>query len=70
MSTAMHTYGVDWQKDKLTFYFDGQQVFQTATPADMHKPMYMLANLAVGGYWPGDPDASTSFPSMFRCGML
>jgi beta-glucanase (GH16 family) len=25
--------------------------------------MYLLANLAVGGTWPGDPDASTPFPA-------
>jgi beta-glucanase (GH16 family) len=24
--------------------------------------MYLLANLAVGGDWPGNPDASTVFP--------
>jgi beta-glucanase (GH16 family) len=26
--------------------------------------MYMLANLAVGGNWPGNPDASTHFPAV------
>jgi beta-glucanase (GH16 family) len=62
-SAGYHTYGVDWEADKITFYFDGKQVFQTDTPADMHKPMYMIANLAVGGNWPGSPDASTHFPA-------
>jgi beta-glucanase (GH16 family) len=27
------------------------------------QPMYVIANLAVGGSWPGAPDASTPFPS-------
>jgi beta-glucanase (GH16 family) len=48
-----HTYGVDWKPDTVTFYFDRQQIYQVKTPSDMHKPMCMLANLAVGGKWPG-----------------
>ena len=63
MSAGYHTYGVDWQADKITWYFDGKQVHQTDTPADMHKPMYMIANLAVGGNWPGSPDSTTPFPA-------
>ncbi|MGO4705710.1 family 16 glycosylhydrolase [Microvirga sp. 2MCAF38] len=66
MTTGFHTYGVDWQKDTITWYFDGQKVFQTATPAGMDKPMYMLANLAVGGDWPGSPNGSTSFPATMQ----
>jgi serralysin len=62
-TTGYHTYGVDWEPDNITFYFDGQQVDKVPTPADMHKPMYMLANLAVGGSWPGSPDASTHLPA-------
>ncbi|NUP38655.1 MAG: lectin, partial [Streptomyces sp.] len=27
-----------------------------------NKPFFLILNLAVGGYWPGDPDGSTSFP--------
>ena len=53
MSSGYHTYGVDWEPDYITWYFDGQAVYQTATPGDMHQPMYMIANLAAGGYWPG-----------------
>jgi beta-glucanase (GH16 family) len=63
LSSAYHTYGIDWEADKITWYFDGQAVHTMATPADMHSPMYMLANLAVGGNWPGSPDGSTTFPA-------
>jgi beta-glucanase (GH16 family) len=59
-SAGFHTYGVDWEPDHITWYFDGQKVFQTATPADLNKPMYMIANLAVGGYWPGNADGTSS----------
>jgi beta-glucanase (GH16 family) len=65
-STGYHTYAVDWEADKITWYFDNQQVYSVATPADMNKPMYMIANLAVGGYWPGDADASTPFPGQMN----
>lgn len=63
MSEGFHTYGVDWGPDSLAFYFDGQEVYRTPTPASLDKPMYMIANLAVGGTWPGDADATTPFPA-------
>src|SRR5258706_15924948 len=50
-----------WTPQPITFYVDGQQPFQPATPADMNKPMYMLLNLAVGGTWPGSPDGTTKW---------
>jgi beta-glucanase (GH16 family) len=63
MSAGYHTFGVDWEADKVTYYFDGKAVYQVDTPADMHKPMYMIANLAMGGGWPGNVDASTPLPA-------
>jgi len=66
-STGFHTYGVDWEPDFITWYFDGQQIFQTATPADMiNRPMYLLANLSLGGGWPGPVDSTTPFPAQFQ----
>lgn len=56
LTQGLHTFGLDWAPDKLTYYVDGRVVAEGPTPADMHKPMYMLANLAVGGNWPGAPD--------------
>ncbi|MGU3341869.1 glycoside hydrolase family 16 protein, partial [Methylobacterium mesophilicum] len=41
-----HTYGMDWQKDKISFYVDGKFVGSQATPSDMTGPMYLVANLA------------------------
>ena len=46
---GFHTYGVLWTKAVLTFYVDGVEAFHTATPSDMNKPMYMIANVALGG---------------------
>ncbi|MBY8339580.1 lectin, partial [Streptomyces sp. KC 17012] len=63
-----HTFAVDWAPDSITWTVDGN-VYQKRTPADLggktwvfNKPFFLILNLAVGGYWPGDPDASTSFP--------
>ena len=60
-SAGYHKYGVLWTSQAITFYVDGQKVFSTPTPADYNQPMYMLMNLAVGGTWPGSPDASTNW---------
>jgi beta-glucanase (GH16 family) len=61
-----HNFAVSWDPANVIWYIDGREAGRHATPADMHKPMYMLANLAVGGNWPGAPDASTRFPATYE----
>ena len=46
LSTGYHTYGMDWEPDKISFYVDGKLMGSQATPSDMHSPMYLLADLA------------------------
>jgi beta-glucanase (GH16 family) len=48
-TAGFHTYGVLWQEDEIVWYFDDVAVARVDTPSDMHDPMYMLVNLAVGG---------------------
>lgn len=61
LSDSYHTFGMDWTQSNVTFYLDGKATATMATPADMHSSMYLLLNLAVGGTWPGSPDATTNW---------
>jgi beta-glucanase (GH16 family) len=65
-TAGFHTYAVDWEPNTITWYFDGNEVFQTATPADLHQSMFMVVNLGVGGVWPGSPNSSTAFPATMQ----
>ena len=65
-SVAFHRFAVLWTKTTLKWFFDGCAVAELPTPADLHGPMYMVINLAVGGNWPGYPDRDTPFPAKFQ----
>jgi LysM repeat protein len=61
-----HTFAVDWEPDAITWYIDGvQQNTFTKKPAIAAVPMYLIANLQVGG-WPGRPDGTTPFPATYQ----
>jgi beta-glucanase (GH16 family) len=64
-----HLYAVEWEPKAIRFYVD-DHLYGTRTPADLPKgtkwvyahSFFMLLNVAVGGGWPGNPDAATVFP--------
>jgi beta-glucanase (GH16 family) len=65
LSKEFHTFGLNWQADKITWYLDGAKLFEMNTPSDMHKPMYMLASPGIGeppGFsgWTGTPAANAT----------
>jgi len=65
-----HLFAVEWEPNAIRFYVDND-LYATRTPADLPSgtnwvydhPFFILLNLAVGGNWPGPPDATTSFPA-------
>jgi beta-glucanase (GH16 family) len=70
LSDDFHIYAVEWAPDAVRFYVDAT-LYETRTPADIppgtewvyNHPFFLLLNVAVGGTWPGSPDASTHFPA-------
>jgi len=68
-----HIYGMIWTKGKIEYYVDSPaNVYATFTPSTQggswpfdSGPEFVILNLAVGGDWPGQPDAATPFPSQF-----
>lgn len=61
-----HVYSLIWEENRITWLLD-DEVFHSMdiSPAAMdefRKPFFLLINMAVGGNWPGNPDASTRFP--------
>jgi len=67
LCAAYHTYAVDWEANAVTWYFDGRAVKRFAEPARIpHLPMYVLLNLAIGGWEKGQLDPNPSdFPADF-----
>ena len=65
---GFHVFSVEWSKDRVRHLVDGQVVADRAF-AWRHKdgsdggPAHVLVNLAVGGKWPGPPQADTAFPA-------
>jgi beta-glucanase (GH16 family) len=61
-----HTVQVEWRPDAIIWWVDGVMTRICTDPREIpHTPLFVIANLAVGGIWPGPPDAATPFPADF-----
>lgn len=65
-TSEFHTYAVEWKPGQLIFYVDGIERRRVTDPNISSQDMYIIANTALGGWWPGSPDDSTVFPSKFE----
>lgn len=78
-AAGWHTYGIIKTPDRIDFYIDDPaHPYTTLTPRsiaslpgtvwpfDNGQSFYIILNIAVGGDWPGSPDAPTHFPATMR----
>ncbi|MEL6672249.1 MAG: family 16 glycosylhydrolase [Bacteroidota bacterium] len=66
-SDKYHVFSIIWEPGKIKWYVDDNLYFQLensdvngAYPFD--QDFFFIFNVAVGGNWPGNPDATTTFP--------
>jgi beta-glucanase (GH16 family) len=65
-----HVYAVEWEPNEIRWYVDDhlystKNKWRTANapyPAPFDQPFHLIMNLAVGGNFLGNPDASSVFP--------
>jgi beta-glucanase (GH16 family) len=75
-AAGWHTYGMIWSSGSMAYYVDDPtHPYVTYTkssltslsgavwPFDAGQANFIILNLAVGGDWPGSPNATTPFPS-------
>lgn len=66
-----HVFSLEWKQDEIKWYVDNV-LYATINKADLggnnypfNEQFYFLINLAVGGNFSGNPDATTVFPQWF-----
>jgi len=72
-----HEFALEWYPGELRWFVDGE-LYQVqndwftsggggaAWPAPYDRDFYLQLNVAVGGGWPGNPDATTVFPQVLK----
>ncbi len=68
-SDDFHVFAIEWEPGTIRFYVD-DTLYETQTSSvlpsntrwSFDHPFYVILDLAVGGNWPGNPDATTPFP--------
>ncbi|MBK7172052.1 MAG: family 16 glycosylhydrolase [Bacteroidales bacterium] len=61
-----HVFTILWQENSIEWFVDYKRYY-TVTPSTIkydafRLPQFFIFNVAVGGNWPGSPNASTVFP--------
>jgi len=72
-SDDFHVYSIEWEEGIIRWFVDGtlygtRNSWNTSGhsfPAPFDQKFHLLINFAVGGNFPGNPDASTSFPQQY-----
>ncbi len=67
---AYHVFSVYWDENFIKWYVDDQQFYEidisSGDMSEFHQAHWFILNVAVGGNWPGSPDATTIFPQQMK----
>lgn len=72
LNDDFHIYAIEWEENTIRWYLD-DVLYGTLSEPDLapypwrfNRDFYLLLNCAVGGYFPGYPDATTIFPQLME----
>ncbi|MBF9222924.1 glycoside hydrolase family 16 protein [Hymenobacter ruricola] len=70
LSDDFHLFSVVRSRNLMRFYIDGRQYYSftssDANPYPFNNPFFGILNVAVGGNFDGNPDATTTFPQQMQ----
>lgn len=65
LSDEFHVYSIEWTEGVIKWLLDDEVFHQIDISPDnlseFRQPFFFIMNIAVGGNWPGSPDATTVF---------
>jgi beta-glucanase (GH16 family) len=63
---VFHVFTMRWDATQIRWYLDDALFYSiditSSEMTEFHEDFFIIFNLAVGGNWPGNPNASTVFP--------
>jgi len=61
-----HVFSMEWNAQQIKWFMDGIQYYSldisSQDKSEFDAEFFIILNVAVGGDWPGNPDATTVFP--------
>ncbi|MFK7806783.1 MAG: family 16 glycosylhydrolase [Saprospiraceae bacterium] len=66
LNDEFNVFSITWDETHITWYLNDVQYHQEqiniSDRSELKEPQFFIFNVAVGGLWPGYPDATTTFP--------
>jgi len=65
-----NVYSIEWSPLSIKWFLNESMYYEadissnSVSKEEFHEPFFFLINLAVGGNWPGSPNAYTQFPAV------
>lgn len=66
---AFHVYAIEWDANSISWYLDDKKYHEVSIKnsanrmEELHKPFFILLNIAIGGNWPGQTIDESKLPA-------